>query len=264
MTVRPSDVIKIALAEVGYHEKASNSNLDNKTANSGNKNYQKYGRDLYAAGYYNGNKNGYAWCDQFVDWCFFVACGRDKQKAESIECQTGELGASTTYSKRYYEMQNRFDKTPKIGDQIFFLFSGNTGVDHTGIVINVTDTEITTVEGNSNEAVRKNTYKRTCSAILGYGHPKYDAYDEEATEKGEEKAVNITLHELAKGSTGNEVRTLQRLLKSFNFKDANGKALDVDGDFGAKTEYALKAFQKEKKLTVDGVCGINTWTKLLK
>ena len=51
-----SNLIKIARAEIGYHEKASNSNLDSKTANAGHNNYQKYGRDLYKAGYYNGNK----------------------------------------------------------------------------------------------------------------------------------------------------------------------------------------------------------------
>ena len=38
-------LVSIAEAEIGYHEKASNSNLDSKTANSGNKNYTKYARD---------------------------------------------------------------------------------------------------------------------------------------------------------------------------------------------------------------------------
>ena len=51
MIYTASKLIKIAEAELGYHEKASNSNLDSKTANSGNNNYQKYGRDLYKAGY---------------------------------------------------------------------------------------------------------------------------------------------------------------------------------------------------------------------
>lgn len=71
--IKPSDVIKVALAEVGYHEKASNKNLDDKIANSGSKNYTKYSRDLAAAGYYNGNKQGFEWCDVFVDWCFSPA-----------------------------------------------------------------------------------------------------------------------------------------------------------------------------------------------
>ena len=54
-------VIDLAEQEVGYLEKASNANLDDKTANAGSGNYTKYARDLYNAGYYNGNKNGYAW-----------------------------------------------------------------------------------------------------------------------------------------------------------------------------------------------------------
>ena len=56
---KPSDIVTIALAEVGYWEKASNASLDDKTANAGAANWTKYARDLAAAGYYNGNKNGY-------------------------------------------------------------------------------------------------------------------------------------------------------------------------------------------------------------
>ena len=34
------------------------------------------------------------------------------------------------------------------------------------------------------------------------------------------------------------------------------------GKFGARTENALKAYQKRVGLTNDGVCGCNTWKKL--
>ena len=65
------NLIKIAKDEVGYLEKASNSNLDSKTANAGGNNYTKYARDLdNISGFYNGKKQGYPWCDCFVDWCF--------------------------------------------------------------------------------------------------------------------------------------------------------------------------------------------------
>lgn len=60
-----SKVIAVAAAEIGYKEKASNSQLDNKTANAGSKNYTKYARDFdqkYPQ-WYNGKKNGFAWCD---------------------------------------------------------------------------------------------------------------------------------------------------------------------------------------------------------
>jgi hypothetical protein len=53
---------------------------------------------------------------------------------------------------------------------------------------------------------------------------------------------------LKKGSKGESVRTLQEFLK-----------ITVDGDFGPKTESAVKAFQKKTGLTVDGIVGRNTW-----
>ena len=69
-------VIKTATNEVGYLEKATNANLDSKTTNAGYANYTKYARDLdNIDGFYNGKKQGYAWCDMFVDWCFVKTFG---------------------------------------------------------------------------------------------------------------------------------------------------------------------------------------------
>lgn len=259
MIIKPEDVIKAAEAELGYHEKASNKNLDDKTANAGSANYTKYARDLAAAGYYNGNKNGYEWCDVFVDHCFYIACGRDRKTAEYVQCQSGPLGAGVGYSMGYYKSAGRCDLSPKVGDQVFFRYSGS-GVDHTGIVTAVTPTQITTVEGNSSDTVRKKYYPRDYYAIIGYGHPRYDT---DAARK-EETTVNIELSEISKGSTGAQVKTLQRLLKSLGYKDAEGSVLKIDGDFGSRTEYALKRYQTAKKLGVDGICGVKSWNKLLK
>lgn len=174
-------VIDIALAEVGYLEKATNANLDSKTGNAGYNNYTKYARDLFNAGYYNGNKNGYAWCDVFVDWCFFKAYGKDAGQA--AECQTGNLGAGCSYSAQYYKGQGRYDKTPQVGDQIFFLDSAGD-INHTGLVYAVDGSTVYTVEGNTSGAsgvvangggVCKKSYSRGYSRIAGYGHPKYPA-----------------------------------------------------------------------------------------
>lgn len=168
---KASEIVAIALAQIGYKEKASNKNLDDPAANAGSANWTKYARDLASAGYYNGNKNGFAWCDVFVDWCFFKAYGKDE--GQRIQCQTGPYGAGCTYSMQYYQQKGRCDKNPKVGDQIFFRYSGSNGADHTGIVVEVSSSQIVTVEGNSGNQVKKNTYARSNSTIIGYGHPLY-------------------------------------------------------------------------------------------
>ncbi len=59
------------------------------------------------------------------------------------------------------------------------------------------------------------------------------------------------------GSQGQEVRNVQRKLKDLGFYKGN-----VDGDFGEATEKAVKAFQKQYGLTVDGKVGSATMAKL--
>ena len=259
-------LVAIAEAEIGYHEKASNANLDSKTANSGKGNYTKYSRDLHRAGYYNGNKQGFDWCDQFVDWCFYQLCGKNKDKAEYLECQTGNYGAGCGFSLKYYKAAGRFGKTPKVGDQIFFKYNLNDTsytADHTGIVVRVTDSLIETIEGNSGNQVKRKAYSRNNKTIVGYGHPRYDAEPEKET-KPVAKECTITLPILRKGSTGAEVKTLQRLLRQLQYVNTDGKTLlIVDGSFGSNTEAAVKRYQQKHLNSVDGIVGVKTWNKLL-
>lgn len=162
-------VIEIARSQIGYKEKETNSQLDNFDANAGDNNYTKYARDLAAAGYYNGNKNGYAWCDCFHDWCHYEAAGHDKKLAEWTTCQTGLYGAGCKFSADYYKKQGRFYTDPQPGDQIFF-----NKFAHTGIVEKVADGKVYTIEGNTGNQVKRHTYTLGSSKIDGYGRPKYD------------------------------------------------------------------------------------------
>ena len=266
MAYTASKLIEIATAEIGYHEKASNEQLDSKTANSGSKNYTKYGRDLYKAGYYNGNKNGYEWCDQFVDWCFFKLCG-SKEKAEYLECQTGDYGAGCGFSMKYYKAAGRFDKTPKVGDQIFFKYNPNDTsytADHTGIVVRVTDKLVETIEGNSGNEVRRKAYQRTDKTIVGYGHPRFDEAPAAATQPKVETAyVGVSLPVLQFGSSGQSVKALQRLLYVMNYYGADGKPLEIDGKFGPNVERAVKKYQELNNLKITGVCDQKMWNNML-
>lgn len=183
MSYTASKLLEIAQAELGYVEKASNSNLDDKTANAGSANWTKYARDLHAAGYYQANKNGYAWCDVFVDWCFWKL-GGSREKGEYLECQTGLYGAGCSFSAQYYRNAGRFDKTPKPGDQIFFGTSG--AEEHTGIVESVSASQVHTIEGNSSNRVQRCAYALSSAKIVGYGHPRFD------TESSTSETVSVS------------------------------------------------------------------------
>ena len=264
-------VIDIALAEVGYREKASNASLDDPQANAGSGNWTKYARDLAAAGYYNGNKNGYAWCEVFVDWCFWKAFGREGQR---IQCQTGDLGAACIYSAQYYRQQGRYDQNPKAGDQVFFYAGGTIG--HTGIVVEVSDSSITVVEGNSSDRVQKLSYSRSSGSIAGYGHPWYDESIPDhaerepspapASETPAAQTVLVRVPFLKRGAVGTAVESAQVLLihRGYNCGGRTFLGRETpDGDFGPATEKAVRDFQTKAALDIDGIVGPLTWQALL-
>lgn len=218
MACTASKVIAVAAAEIGYKEKASNSQLDNPSANAGSANYTKYARDFdqkYPQ-WYNGKKNGFAWCDMFVDWCFLTAFGYEK--ALSLLCQPERsAGAGCTYSARYYKNKGQlYTSNPKPGDQIFFSESASiSDCSHTGIVEKVDSSKVYTIEGNTSNQVARRSYALNNSRIVGYGRPKYDA--EGTTDTGTTPPVSgsKTVDELAKevlaGQWGNGDERKQRL-----------------------------------------------------
>lgn len=256
---------------MGYREKASYASLDDPQANAGGGNWTKYARDLAGVGYYNGNKNGYAWCDVFLDWCFFKAYGATE--GQRIQCQTGDLGAACIYSAQYYMMQGRYDHNPKPGDQVFFNVNGSIG--HTGIVVEVTNSSVVTVEGNSSDRVQKLTYDRNSSRIAGYGHPKYREEPAASTTPVPEPVqpaqpadatCTVKLPVLKNGAVSNAVKSAQALLIRHGYA-CGGRIIagreNPDGEFGPTTERSVKSFQNLKKLEADGVIGTDIWISLI-
>lgn len=184
-------VIETALAEVGYLEKASKSQLDSKTANAGDKNYTKYARDLAAVSYFNSGKQGVAWCATFISWCFYKAYG--KAAALKLLCQPSKdnCGAGCKHARNYYKAKGRLMDDPQPGDQIFFYSSDKSSIAHTGLVYDVDASYVYTVEGNTSSAsgvvdnggaVEKKKYKRSYARIAGYGRPDYGTQPEKAPE----------------------------------------------------------------------------------
>ena len=109
MELYASKVITVAMNEVGYLEKRTNAQLYDKTANAGTNNYTKYANDIDTKypNFYNSKKNGYAWCDVFVDWCFIQAFGVDNAK-KLLNQPDKSLGAGCGYSANYFKQIGRF------------------------------------------------------------------------------------------------------------------------------------------------------------
>jgi hypothetical protein len=64
---------------------------------------------------------------------------------------------------------------------------------------------------------------------------------------------------LARGATGSVVSALQKALKAFRGANTPTDPGPIDGDFGPRTESAVRAYQSEQNITVDGVVGNQTW-----
>lgn len=138
---------------------------------------------------------------------------------------------------------------------------------HCGVYIgNGLAVESTPAWSNGVQITACNCYKKGYNTRYWTKHGKlpYIEYSSQAKAEGVKDTVTIELSVLRKDSKGDEVKTLQRLLKILGYKGSNGKQLSIDGDFGGNTYYALKAFQKAKGLTQDGICGKNSWNAILK
>lgn len=203
-------LIATAAAEIGYLEKATNSRLDDKTANAGDGNWTKYARDLDALKVYNGPKNGYAWCAVFVFWCLVRAFGLETALKMTGQ-KLGGYGAGCTECVNYYKAIGRFYKSgSQPGDQIFFTNDGGKTSNHTGIVTRVDGNNVYTIEGNTSSlagvdpnggCVRDKVYSLAYSKIMGYGRPDYSAV-EKYVENVESEDDNMQTYEQWKAYMG--------------------------------------------------------------
>lgn len=242
-------VINIALAEVGYLEKATNANLDDKTANAGSNNYTKYWRDIYPA------YQGQPWCACFVTWVFVIAFG--KAMAQKLLKHYPYVYCPT--------MADLFtlNANPKVGDIVIFKHNGV--FTHTGIVIKVSGDQFWTVEGNTSGGstiiangggVCKKTYFNSNLPGTKFITPDYSKVQEIKNEGNDTPSISASSI-LKIGSNGSAVKTLQK-----NLNTLIKAKLTVDGEFGTATYNAVIKFQTKYKLTADGIVGENTQKKI--
>ena len=99
------------------------------------------------------------------------------------------------------------------------------------------------------------TAAATACASCGCGGGQDSSPKSENTMEIQGTAIQTAV--LKQGSTGGEVKEVQRRLKLWGYYKGS-----VDGVFGAGTKSAVVAFQKKNGLTADGVVGKSTYKAL--
>lgn len=241
-------LIAVAEGEIGYLEKKSNKDLDSKTGNAGSGNYTKYNRDMRAWAKSAGINN--QWCQNFVDWCFVVAFGKEDAK-KLIYVFTNYTPTGSNAFKKHGRYIKRGQGKPKRGDVIYFYSKSKGRIGHVGIVYKVSGNTVYTIEGNTSGAsslvtngggVRKKSYSMSSTYIDGYGSVDYAAL-------GKDWDGAVPDDALRNGDEGAAVKAMQEGLIRLGFDCGRWGA---DGDFGDCTELAVKQFQKDHGLDATG------------
>ena len=240
-----------AIDEVGYLEKswaAYNENPEviyDKIAGAGRDNVTKYAKEMDDLEVYNGPKQGYAWCKVFVDWCFVNSFGLDRA-ADLLLTWT----ASCTQAYNTFRANGQAISNPRPGDLVFF-----GDCEHIGIVMDVDESKIYTVEGNTSGTtglvanggqVAQKEYSRNSRYIYGYARPNYEGEPEPPTPP--------------EPSGDETIREIQEWVNTY------GADIEVDGEFGPQTQWGITSvYQIELNsqfgydLDVDGIFGEDTY-----
>jgi peptidoglycan hydrolase-like protein with peptidoglycan-binding domain len=210
-------ILQIASAENGVKEAPASSN---KT---------KYG-EWY-------NMNGVPWCAIFVSWVYYHA-GRPLGKVDS---QKGYHYCPSAYN--FWKATNKLTDKPKAGDIVLFDWNGDGKCDHTGIFVKWVDEGKTFVSwegntsfGNDSDGGIVMQRTRNKSTVKAFVNPGVF-----------EDTAEPVVHQLKKGDAGAEVSRVQKMLYDLEYE------MVVDGSFGAKTEKAVKEFQKAHGLEANGI-----------
>ena len=108
------------------------------------------------------------WCACFASWC-------------ADQCGYLESGIIPKFSLcsdgvNWFKVKGQWqDKNyePQAGDLIFFDWGSDGSIDHVGIVEKCENGTVYTVEGNSGDACKQQSYPVGSSSIYGYGCPAY-------------------------------------------------------------------------------------------
>ena len=208
------------------------------TAQLGN-NYTTYCKDM-------GYNYRIEWCACFISWL--------AEKLGITDIIPVDMSCNSQIKKFKALGVWHTDSNIQSGDILYYDWDSSGDADHVGIVISNTNGILTVIEGNKGnepyDCVGKREIGCNSSLIFGYARPKYRS-----------DGVSISFPTIRKSDIGTAVKVLQLALVAYEY---NIGKYGPDGEFGSDTENAVKRFQKNSGIEVDGIVGRDTWSKLMK
>ncbi len=182
-----TDLLAIALSQLGYQEGASNGAFSGEVSGSANYVEMSYNMGDLGLGY---GGSDYPWCASFVSWCLYQSHCTDQGTYKSlgryhsgdydyiwkeISCSmwVKQLKGAGYFKYSAYEGGSY---TPKSGDLVYF--QNSKGVAHIGVCLYTLGGRIYTVEGNTSDSsgleangggVYFKNYSLSSSYLYGYG-----------------------------------------------------------------------------------------------
>ena len=178
-----TDVITVALSQLGYHEGNNDAEKDGLNG-SGSKNFVEY-NVLFGKldnGEGNGTSYGYAWCAAFVNWCLRQArVDKELTGGMYVSCASWRnwfIYEGKSAGAAYHARTDEY--IPEKGDLIFYkslTATHSRPTDHIGIVLKCEDGKVFTIEGNGDNRVALHEYALNDPYIVGYGSIAYKVAD---------------------------------------------------------------------------------------
>jgi hypothetical protein len=205
-----------------------------------------------------------AWCDIFQTYIARHAPALSmipRGDRAYTPWHAGDFGA---VAAAYVGTAANIVKYAKIGAVIFFDWNGSNSssmVDHVGYVVkNLDDGRLITCEGNTSDMVALRVRGPDVIAVIGV--PKYSTGPSAPVTPPKPVGdawpygPGVFMRKGWINSAG--VLKVQQLLNVEGYRPR----LATDGDFGTKTDTAVRWYQKRNKLAVDGIVGPATWRRM--
>lgn len=205
----------------------------------------------------SGRKYGSKWightvadCSGLFDWAF--------RELNGIDIYHG----SNTIWNKYCTAKGELKKGKRTDGKELkpgtAIFTHNTNTDvrgHIGLYIG--DGWVIEASGTINGVIKS---KITISKWVEWGELKGVNYEAAPADVITDPEENMTYGTIRRGDKGPVVKYAQQLLMKAGY---DLPKFGADGQYGAETVAAVKAFQKKNGLSQDGIIGPRTWAKLL-